>query len=735
MARWCASHPWRTLGVWITAAAVSVVLIGAFLADALTTEGDFVGTPESQRAIDLMHQRLGLKEPVRDVVIVRSSSNAVTDPVFQQRVEKIHDQLVAAAAGAPVRVGPTYYQTHAQSQISRDQHSTLIAVTMPGSEINNAGDNIVPLLDVVQAANGRGYQVLATGQATLSRDFTKLSESDLGKGEGIGIPIALLILLAVFGTVLAALVPVILAIFAIVVAIAVAALIGQISPLSFFVVNMITFMGLAVGIDYSLFIVSRYREERRSGHEKLDAIGLAGSTASRAVLFSGMTVVLALVGMLIVPTKIFVSLGAGAILVVLAAVISALTLLPAVLSLLGDRVESLRIPFFGRRAQQTATPHEGFWGRTVDLVMRHPVVAMVSSIALLLVLAIPYLSINTGAAGLATLPDSTLSKQGYVALNRDFSVGEVTPATIVVDGDVATPAAAQAFRELTTSLAQDNRFGPVAPAVSPPKNLAVLDVPVAGDPNGDAALNAVRDLRDRYIPTALANTDLHAYVTGASAQNLDYFDITDTYLPIVFTLVLGLSFILLTLAFRSIVVPASSIVMNLLSVGAAYGLLVLVTQEGHGAGLFGFQVVPTVEAWIPLFLFSVLFGLSMDYQVFLLSRIRERYDQHGDSREAVAFGITSTARLITGAALIMVAVFAGFAAGQLVMFQQMGFGLGVAILIDATVVRTVLMPAWMELLGDHSWYMPKFLDWLPDLRVEAPSAPTPPTGGPVTGHR
>ena len=725
MARTCARHPWRTVGVWVAAAVVSVVLTGALLSDALTTEGDFVGTPESQRAIDLMHQRLGTKEPVRDVVIVRSSTKTVSDSAFRQRVEAIHAQLVSAAEG-PVRVGPTYYQTNAPSQVSKDRHSTLIAVTQPGSEINHAGDNIKSLLDVVKASNGQaGYQVLATGQATLSRDFTTLSQSDLGKGEGIGIPIALLILLAVFGTVLAALVPVILAIFAILVAIAVAALIGQISPLSFFVVNMITFMGLAVGIDYSLFIVSRYREERRSGHEKLDAIELAGSTANRAVLFSGMTVVLALVGMLIVPTKIFVSLGAGAILVVLAAVISALTLLPAVLSLLGDRVESLRVPFFGRRAQQTTAPHEGFWGRTVDLVMRHPVVAMVSSIALLLILAIPYFSINTGAAGLATLPDSTLSKQGYVALNRDFSVGEVTPATIVVDGDVATPAAAQAFHALSSSLARDGRFGPVAPAVSQPKNIAVINVPVAGDPNSDAALNAVRDLRDRYIPTALANTDLHAYVTGASAQNLDYFNITDTYLPIVFALVLGLSFILLMLAFRSIVVPASSIVMNLLSVGAAYGLLVLVTQEGHGAGLFGFQVVPTVEAWIPLFLFSVLFGLSMDYQVFLLSRIRERYDQHGDSREAVAFGITSTARLITGAALIMVAVFAGFAAGQLVMFQQMGFGLGVAILIDATIVRTVLMPAWMELLGDRSWYMPKFLGWLPDFRVEA---------GPAAGH-
>ena len=469
IARSCAEHPWRTVGAWLVAAVVSIVLAGALLADSLTTESNFVGTPESQKAIDLMKQRLGREEPVRDVIIIRSPTQTVSDPAFRARVEAIHDQLTAAAVD-PVRVGPTFYQTHAPSQVSNDQHSTLIAVTMPGDEIDKADKKIAPIVDVVEASNGRGgYQVLATGQATLGRDFTKLSESDLQKGEAIGIPIALLILLAVFGTVVAALIPVVLAIFAIVVAIALAALIGQISPLSFFVVNMITFMGLAVGIDYSLFIVSRYREERRRGHDKLGAIEVAGSTANRAVLFSGMTVVLALVGMLIVPTKIFVSLGAGAILVVLVAVISALTLLPAVLSLLGDRVESLRVPFFGRRAQETTAPHEGFWGRTVDLVMRHRVIAVVASVALLLICAIPYLNINTGAAGLSTLPDSTLAKQGYVVLNRDFTVGEVTPATIVVDGNVATPAAGQAFRKLRTELAQDDRFGPVTPAVAPPR--------------------------------------------------------------------------------------------------------------------------------------------------------------------------------------------------------------------------------------------------------------------------
>jgi putative drug exporter of the RND superfamily len=735
-ARACAAHPWRTLAAWVALAVVSVGITSTFLSSSLTTESNFTGTPESQKAIDLIQQRLGRKEPIRDVVIVRSATQTVDQSEFRRQVASVRARLVAAAPSV-VHIGPTYYQTRDPSQVSKDQHSTLIPVTMPGSELNDAPDKITPVIAAVDGANGQGgYAVLITGQATVGHDFTKLSESDLQKGEGIGIPIALLILVAVFGAVVAAFVPLILTIFAIVVALALAALIGQISPLSFFVVNMLTFMGLAVGIDYSLFIVSRYRDERRDGHAKHEAIGLAGATASRAVLFSGMTVVLALVGMLIVPTKIFVSLAAGAILVVLVAVIAALTLLPAIVSLLGDRIESLRLPFFGRRAQEPSESG-GFWGRIVAVVMRHPIVALVLSVGVLLIAAIPYFSIHTGSAGLATLPNSTDAKQGYVVLNRDFTVGEVTPATIVVDGSVATADARAAFAKLEGALAKDDRFGTLQVEGNPAQNLAVINVPVAGDPNSEAALNAVRDLRGEYLPDALAGTELNAYVTGSSAQNLDYFAITDRYLPVVFALVLGLSFILLTLAFRSIVVPASSIVMNLLSVGAAYGLLVFVTQQGHGTSLVGFQPVPTIEAWIPLFLFSVLFGLSMDYQVFLLSRIRERYDQRGDAREAVAYGIGSTARLITGAALIMVAVFAGFASGQLVMFQQMGFGLGVAILLDATIVRTVLMPAWMELLGEHSWYLPRWLNWLPDLRVEPATAATaaPPSDEPALAGR
>jgi len=717
-----ARHPWRTVVAWVLALVVSIVTTGALLSQALTTESDFTGTPESQRALDLFEQRLGQKQPILDVMIVESRTLTANDPAFRQRVESLATTLSAIDPGV-ITVGPTYYARHDPTLVSQDRHSALIALSMPGSIQNDAHVKIAPVLRLADAVDGQqGFHVLVTGDATLSRDFTTLSESDLQTGEMIGIPIALVILLAVFGTAVAALVPLLLAICAIIVALGLAALVGQVSPLSFFVVNMLIFMGLAVGIDYSLFIVSRFREERRRGHEKVEAIAFAGNTASRAVLFSGMTVVLALVGLLIIPTKIFVSLAVGAILAVLVAVIGAMTLLPAVLSVLGDRIERWRVPYFGRRDRDT-TASGGVWGRIVRHAMARPVVSVVSAVALLLVAAVPYTGINTGSSGIETLPDAARAKQGFVVLNRDFNSGRVTPAFVVIDGPTATPAAGRAFGALHAALARDPRFGPFQPQVEGARRFALLTIPVAGDPNSDAALNAVRDLRHRYLPAAFAGTGLKAYVGGAGGANLDYFAITDKYLPIVFVLVLGLSFVLLTVAFRSVVVPLSSIAMNLLSVGAAYGLLVLVSQDGHGAGLLGLQHAPVVEAWIPIFLFSVLFGLSMDYQVFLLSRIRERYDQRGDSREAVAYGIGSTARLITGAALIMVAVFAGFAAGQLVMFQQMGFGLGVAILIDATLVRTILMPAWMELLGDRNWYLPRFLRWLPDLRVEPAAEP------------
>jgi RND superfamily putative drug exporter len=400
----------------------------------------------------------------------------------------------------------------------------------------------------------------------------------------------------------------------------------------------------------------------------------------------------------------------GAILVAVVAVLAALTLLPAVLSLLGDRVDSGRIPFFGRGGAAESR----FWGRIVAAVMRRPGLSLVLSVAVLLAASAPVLSMERGFAGISTLPDRFLAKQGYDAYVDEFGGGETDPALIVVRGD-----ASGGIERLTSRLGRDHAFGPMT-GEEGEGGVTLITAPVLGDPASEEALAAIDRLRERYIPESFEGNDAEVLVGGETASNLDYFAMVDTWLPIEFVFVLGLSFLLLTLAFRSIVVAAKAVGLNLLSVGAAYGLLVLVFQEGVGNEIFGFQQVSAIEAWVPLFLFAVLFGLSMDYHVFLLSRIRERYVQTGDNDGAITYGVASTARLITGAALIIIAVFAGFARGDLVMFQQMGFGVAVALLIDATLVRSVLVPAAMKLLGERNWWLPRWLQWLPHVSVEGP---------------
>jgi RND superfamily putative drug exporter len=398
-------------------------------------------------------------------------------------------------------------------------------------------------------------------------------------------------------------------------------------------------------------------------------------------------------------------------------VVAALTILPAVLGVLGDRVNAGALPGLRTQAQEPAGT--SFWARVATIVMRRPVVSLVLSVVVLAVAAVPVLDLRTGSSGVSTLPDRLPSKQGFVVLDREFDAGRGSPAEIVIDGRVESPPIRRAIDRLRARVDRDRDFGkPSAPRVNRRGDLALVTAPMSGDVQSPRAFAAIRRLRSTYIPDAFGATRAQVLVTGTTAFAVDEDAATSNAAPFVFAFVLGLSFVLLTLAFRSIVVPLKAIVMNLLSVGAAYGLLVLVFQEGHGASFFGFEQVAAVESWVPLFLFSVLFGLSMDYHVFLLSRIRERFNQTGDNREAVATGITTTARLITGAALIMVAVFSGFAAGDLVMFQQMGFGLAVALLIDATIVRSVLVPATMTLLGKRNWYLPRWLRWLPEVGVE-----------------
>jgi uncharacterized membrane protein YdfJ with MMPL/SSD domain len=385
-------------------------------------------------------------------------------------------------------------------------------------------------------------------------------------------------------------------------------------------------------------------------------------------------------------------------------------------------VNALRIPFFGRAAEQAG--REGrFWGAIVDRVMRRPLASLLLATGLLLTLATPVLALDTGTSGAATLPDRFESKQGYLLLREEFPRESTEPVEIAVAGDVREPAVQGALARLEQELARRPIFGAPAVEANESGTVARVTVPIADNPDGERAIEAVRELRGDVVPRAFAGVGAEVYVGGDTAEELDYHDTVNFWLPLVLVFVLGLSFLLLTLAFRSIVVPATAIAMNLLSVGAAYGLLVLVFQEGIGNELLGLREAETIDAWVPLFLFAVLFGLSMDYQVFLLSRIRERYTQTGDTDAAIAFGIGSTARLITGAALIIIAVFWGFAMGDTIAFQQMGFGVAVALLIDATIVRSVLVPAAMKLLGERNWYLPAWLTWLPDVHVEGVEPP------------
>ena len=721
LARGSARRPWTTIALWIVTVAVAVALLLVFLDDALTTTDRFSFEPESVRAGSLLQERgfAGPPDP-SEIVIVQSSAHTVDDAEFQTFVQQLHADLTSLGKDT-VSAGPHYYLTQQDTQVSADRATTILPLF--------AVHELEPILEVIDGASReRDFQVLITGGHTANRDFEESSKDDLESELRVGLPAALIILVMVFGALVAAVVPVILAILAIFTALGATALIGQVSEFSFFVTNMIFMMGLAVGVDYSLFIVSRYREERARGLAELDAITAAGATAGRAVFFSGLIVVLSLGGLLVVPHSIFRSLGGGAVLVVIASMFTSLTLLPALLSLLGDRVNALRVPILGRIAADQVTQQEGrFWDRVTGAVTRRPVISLVVTVAVLLTAAAATLGIKTGQSGISTFPEGIRSRDGYVVLEREFSYGLVSQAAVVIDGQTNSQPVQEGIDKLQATIATDSSFGPPRLTVAESSNLAVLSIPVNGAPSSDTAVSAVRRLRATYIPDAFAGVPAEVLVGGATAFNIDFFDLTDRYLPIVIALVLGLSFLLLTLVFRSLVVPIKAILMNLLSVGVAYGLLVIVFQYGIGNELLGFQQAETISAWIPLFLFAILFGLSMDYHVFLLSRIRERYDQTQDNSEAVAYGVRSTAALITGAALIMVAVFSGFAMGELVMFQQVGFGLAVAVFLDATIVRSVLVPATMQLLGSRNWYLPKFLDWLPQVSVEgerhAPQSP------------
>src|SRR5581483_3070877 len=639
LARTCAAHPRRTLAAWAVAVLAALALVAPSL-HGLSSEGKVIGSPPSIEAKNAIAKAFPATaaQAKADVVVVTSSRYTATSPQAQSFAHRLLAALYA-----------TNQVSHVQpAGVSADGHAALVSLVIK----SDTGPKQVEAA-LARLSHG-GFTATITGFRSSNYDFGQQSQQDLASGElAFGLPAALIVLLAVFGAVVAGLVPLLMAILAIVVALGLVALINLEFTLSTFIVNMLTGMGLALGIDYSLFVVSRYREERVLGLSKEDAIGHAGATASRAVLFSGSTFVIALFGMLLVPTTIMRSLAAGAIVVGVVSVVAALTLLPALLSMLGDKVNALRVPVLGRNLGRADALEGRFWRAIVDAVIRRPVVYLAVSVAALIALATPIFGLHIGASGVNTLPDSLPSKQGYLALQREFPAQNPYPVYAIAVGGNPRAVHGDLVR-LERRLAADPRFGPGTVRTSQVANAGVVTVPIRGDAVAGPAVAAVRDLRAHVVPDLFRGTGAEVYVGGKTAENIDYFDSVTNSTPYVLAFVLGLSFIILTVAFRSIVVALVSIVLNLLSVGAAYGLLTLVFLYGDGHRFFGFQHVHQVDAWVPLFLFSVLFGLSMDYQVFLMSRIKERYDQSGATREAVASGVASTARIITGAALIIV---------------------------------------------------------------------------------
>ena len=533
LARASAERPKRTIAIWLVVLVAAFVSIATLVDGTMTTEFYFFNNPESKRADSLLELRLRGPADVNEVIIVRSSIDSgitVDDPSYEEFVTGLRNQ-VAALGNSFVASVASYYETGDESLVSRDRRTTIVPIVMAG-EFKEAESNVKSVIEIVDQANGGDqFEVFITGESTISRDFVEGNQADAEKGEAFGVPIALVILAVLFGALAAAVLPVMLAVTSIIVAFGAVLLIGQVIQVQAFAQNLITMMGLAVGIDYSLFIVSRFREERARGLAKLDAISVAGRTASRAVLFSGLTVVLAVLGGLIVPDRVFFSVGLGMITVVTVAVIASLTLLPAVLSLMGDRVERFKVPLVNRRRASSADSQRGFWYRITYTVMRRPVISLVLAAGLLIAATIPFFDINTGTSGVSEFPDHFRAKKGFEVIQEEFGFGVNAPAEVVIDGDFDLVQGA--IEKLVTRLQSDNRFGEPTVTQNESGDLVLLSVPLEAGPSTEASIRSVRQLRDEYIPLAFEGVSVDVLVTGTTADEIDFVDLGRRFLPIV----------------------------------------------------------------------------------------------------------------------------------------------------------------------------------------------------------
>ena len=715
-ANWSARHRWWVVGASFAVLVTAIVMSGMYSPQILDDDG---GEGEAALADQLFDERFksDTAQPATEQLVFSNPSLDASDPIFQATVDGLVNELRALPEVAQV---VTYYDTQSPEMLSQDSHVVLGHVVIAGDP-DDAREKISAIVEPIYAADDAttDFEIGIVGNASLGEEIDGIVESGFQTIFIVTIVLGLTIMIIAFRAVVTAVVPLTLAVGSILIANTVAAVVSQSYSLASAYSEMIMLMGMAVGIDYSLFVVSRFRSERMQGRSKLDAISIASNTTGRAVFYAGTTVVLSLIGLMVTNNPIFISLALGAIIVVIIAIVASMTLLPAMLGVLGDNVNRLRLPILGRSVMRES--NGGLWSAISDKVLARPAIFAAIAVAGLLILAIPVTSLNLGFnQDSSGIPAEARGRRALEILEEHFTAGLTSPAFVLVDTRNQDTSTVQSAVDtmIATLESEDAFFAPFETVYNEAGDALYIKVPLAGEIESDTAHDAVRQLRNEIIPAAFAGISTDVYVTGATAGSQDFQQAMADRTPLVFGFVLGLAFILLLIMFRSIVIPFKAIALNLLSVGAAYGVLVAVFQWGWGASIIGAEVTGVIEAWLPLFLFGILFGLSMDYHMLLLGRIKESHDQGMTNEEAVSHGIKVTAGQITSAAAIMVGVFGAFALGPVVGLQQFGVGLGVAVLVDATIIRSILLPATMKLIGEWNWYLPSWLEWLPNVSTE-----------------
>ncbi|MFN8161106.1 MAG: MMPL family transporter [Solirubrobacterales bacterium] len=739
--RWSARHRKTAIWGWL-AFVVAAMLIGGSVGTK-TLDNNQGGVGESGRAMKTVSD--AFPDKASETVLVQSETLTAAEPAFRRVVAEVERRLVALRH---VENFKSPYAPANRGQISRDGRSVLLTFDVPGNSDLAKKRVEAPLATVAEMQKANPDFVVAEfGEASADKELSQAFEDDFRKAEITSLPITLVILVVAFGALVAASVPLILALTAVAATIGLLGPVSHISAVDEAINSVVLLIGLAVGVDYSMFYLRREREERAAGNTESASLEAAAATSGRAVIISGFTVMIAMAGMYLAGASTFQSFATGTILVVAVAVVGSLTVLPAVLSWLGDRVEKGRVPFIGRLKKRA--PTDGVWARVVDRVLQRPVISALAAAGVLVVLALPALNLKTSVSGVETLPQNLGVIKTYNRITEAFPGGPIPAEVVVSAEDVTAPPVAEALGKLRAEAAASPLYEqPITTDVSPDRTVAVVDIPVVGNGTDGDSNRALENLRNDLVPATVGSLPgVTADVGGYTAQSKDFNETMQSHVPFVFAFVLGAAFLLLLVTFRSIVIPLKAIFLNLLSVAAAYGVLVWIFQEGHLESALGFKSNGTITSWLPLFLFVVLFGLSMDYHVFILTRIREGFDRGRKTGDAVAYGIKTTAGVVTSAAVVMVSVFAIFATLSLLEFKEMGIGLAVAILIDATIIRAVLLPATMKLLGDWNWYLPSWLEWLPRVtpqgldglppEMRRPASEPPASGGrgPEPGER